>query len=440
MPRLPPSEFSQLWLDVLTSITNDLEPLGRVLALEGDRRFRIETRAPSNVNEARAFWRHAHHLSYSPYLASAAKEIAEFERDHIDVFADLERFVLDAVSPSIEIVDFRNSRHQAIYRYLQLYQSVTSRKLVGKQMGLLIWDDGQVRGRPLIGAAFLSSPRYSQRIRDSYIGWERAFPRTSKNFSQANRDISEFGLDRLMQLSIACSLPPYRELKGAWLAALVPFTKYGRRAFETASKKSDDPDLAAVVTTTAFDVTGVPFQKHRLAQLGLIGAGNKDAKGNLYCRIETPETEAPLRASFKSLISQQTLDLASKVFKHEEPERAKQAKSLSSSAMSYVLRRLRLSSAIFDGNEMGVHVGMLSESTKKHLKQGTARLRQDRLAVNWDHAVQAWKRCFVATDIETACPATISERNNAREARRQRTLSIEPKDCLLSNRIALTEN
>src|SRR4029077_2798804 len=50
---------------------------------------------------------------------------------------------LDTISPVVEILDFRNEAHIEIATYLQRYQTVASRKLVGRRSGLLVYDAGQ---------------------------------------------------------------------------------------------------------------------------------------------------------------------------------------------------------------------------------------------------------------------------------------------------------
>jgi hypothetical protein len=70
---------------------------------------------------------------------------------------------------------------------------------------------------------------YSQRLRDQHLGWTPDYPRTSVHFDERARAVRVTGLARMMQLSVACALPPYNVLSGAWLVALAPFTALGRR-------------------------------------------------------------------------------------------------------------------------------------------------------------------------------------------------------------------
>lgn len=305
MPRLHSRPLNPVWSDLLVALFRDLEPLGHRLCFHesgGVESFTYETLDPSAREQA---WERAHHLRHLTLVTARADEIKSFEADFTDHFVDMARFQPSAIQPVLEIVDFRNHAHRRIVEYLKLYQSVTMRKHVGREMGLFVWDIGQSARVPLIGAAILASPRFSQRIRDHHLGWAPDFPKTSRHHDPAARAIRVAGLARMMQLSLACALPPYHFLSGAWLAALAPFTEAGQEAFRRSVKNEDqDPDLAAVVTTTGKGISGAPFRGHRVAQLANARfEAAEGASGNVFVRAIPSAATPPLRASFEDLVS-----------------------------------------------------------------------------------------------------------------------------------------
>jgi hypothetical protein len=183
MLRLVTRPLSSDWFNFVYALFDDLEPLGhRVERLE-DGRLALELTEPkehddwqkidpNNPDNKRVnFWERAHQVRHLALLREQAPTIMALEERLEDIFVKTDVFQPSAVQPVLESIDFKNNRHIDIVQYLSLYQTVTSRKLVGRRMGLLLWDDGQTGHRPLIGAAILASPRFSQRTRDRYLDW-----------------------------------------------------------------------------------------------------------------------------------------------------------------------------------------------------------------------------------------------------------------------------
>jgi hypothetical protein len=160
---------------LLQSLFRDLAPLGHSVKAVSEGCFEITVAEigdfPPDESGRIDFYDAAHEICHATFLPSRAEFIKTFETDHADVFARMETFQPSAILPTLEIVDFANPRHRAIVEYLCLYQTVTSRKRVGRQMGLLVWDTGQTGHTPLIGGAVLASPRWSQALRDRHLGW-----------------------------------------------------------------------------------------------------------------------------------------------------------------------------------------------------------------------------------------------------------------------------
>jgi hypothetical protein len=442
MLRLHAASLNSDWFDFLLALFRDLEPLGHFARIGADGALTIGTSNPLDRGGSRYEnrWSRAHHLRHQALLRERRDEILAFENDFAPLFVDMATFQPSAVLPRLEIVDFSKPEHGRIVDYLKLYQSVTSGRAVGRRMGLLIWDIGQAGSPRLFGGAILASTRFSQRMRDLRFGWKPDYPSTSRHHDPAARAIRVNGLARIMQLSVACSLPPYRTLSGAWLAAMSPFTNFGLEAFR-ASLKIPDPeaDLAAIVTTTGMAVSGAPFRGHRVVQIAPKGvAAAPGAAGNLYSRAE-PTSEAPaLRASFDDLLSADVRDRALRLFAQERPERFARLKSPQRSAMAYALQRLGLHSSLFDGNEMGVHIGMLGIDTLNYIRTGEARPAQARPMLDWDQVVDVWSRRFLpapATVGESADQATKADHREARQRRLEAARNFPQQMIRLSHQL-----
>jgi hypothetical protein len=425
MLRLDSEALSPAWSEFLISLILDLKPLGYFARVEEHgAAFALGTTIPFDRGDIRyeECWHNAHALRHQTLLEQHRAEILAFEDEFAQLFVDMPAFQPSAVRPVLQTVDFNRLEHIRIVEYLKLYQSVTAGKAVGRRMGLLIWDIGQADFPRLFGAAVLASTRFSQPARDRRLGWLPDYPKTSVYHDPDARDIRVAGLARMMQLSLACALPPYSALSGAWLAAMAPFTELGLKAFRK-SLKTPDPgaDLAAVVTTTGMAISGAPFRGHRVVQLAPKGvAAASGASGNLYSRAEGPVGALPLRASFEDLISPSVWEKARRLFEEERPDRYTRFKSPDRSAMGYALRRLALNWSLFDGNEMGVHIGALGADTLEYLRTGQPRPKHARALLDWDQVVDVWARRFLpapATVGESAQGATRAKHREARQRR-----------------------
>jgi hypothetical protein len=437
MRRLPCSKLNSNWSDFLRLLFRDLAPLGHSVERLGRGRFSLVISEPADHPSDDNFWDRAHSTRHLRSVREHAGRILAFEAHHSDIFARMELFQPSAIQPTLEIVNFADERHRDIVNYLSLYQSVISRKRVGRQMGLLLWDDGQTGHRPLIGAAVLASPRYSQRLRDGHLGWKPDFPRTSVHFDEQTRAVRLSGLGRMMQLSIACAVPPYNVLSGAWLVALAPFTALGQQAFAAAAHKEADPDLAAVVTTTGKGISGTPFRGHRVGQLSdrRIEAA-PGASGDVFTRALPMPGCPPLRASFEDLVAKDTLRRAIKLFSAENKRSARATSDIEHTAMSYALDRLGLDRRIFAGNEMGVHIGMLGRDTLGYLGSGTPRPPRKRPRLEWNTVVTVWARRFLPQSDsahDTATPETSASHKIGRRRR------IEAARAYPADRIRLSD-
>lgn len=437
MRRLEIISPNSSWSDFVQALIRDLAPLGHAIEVIAD--SRVSLAISECEDHAADFWDAAHDLQHKALLVERSAEILTFESEHSDVFVQMPLFQPSVIQPLLEIVDFKNRRHLAILRYLSYSQSVTSRMLVGRKIGLLIWDAGQTGHTPLIGAAVLASPRFSQRIRDAYLEWQPDYPKTSRNFDETARAIRLAGLNRMMQLSVACAMPPYNVLSGAWLAALAPFTPTGQLAFERSVRNERDPDLAAVVTTTGKGVSGSPFRNHRIGQLSNHAMeAAPGASGDVYAQIKPSKGVQPLRASFERLLSAGTRQLACEIFKAFGTRAGDDQPVDADAALDFVLKRLKLDRTLFAGNEMGVHIGMLGRETFQYLSNGTARPTNKRPRLDWDRAVAIWTRKFLPTSAEmqeVAEAGTLAAHNKARRKKHDVACAYPQDKVKLSHRL-----
>ena len=432
MRRLVSGRLSSNWSKLLKLLFRDLAPLGHSVKRRSKGRFEVTLAEigdfPADQTGRVSFYDAAHEVGHAAFLPRHADFIKTFEADHADIFTRMDLFEPSAVLPTLEIIDFADPRHRAIVKYLSLYQTITSLNHVGRRMGLLAWDTGQTGHRPLIGGAVLASPRWSQALRDHYIGWVPDYPKTSSGHDPKERAIRDAGLRRMMQLSVACALPPYNMLSGAWLMALTPFTELGQNAFAHAARKDADPDLAAIATTTGKGASGAPFRNHRLKQLC---KGQSGASGNVFVHVR-PTNEIPaLRASFKDLVSPETVKLARKLFRPPYPKRSRPVDIVNDAAINHMLRHFQLKPDIFDGNEIGVHVGMLSPETKQHLAAGTPRPANKRLRLDWNHVTDIWLRKFLPQSESDK----FEEHKESRRRRAERARTFPEEQIKLSYRL-----
>ena len=417
MRRVVTGQLSSSWSDLLQLLFRDLRLLGHSVVPFPNGGFEIRVAelgdfAPDKDGRIN-FYDAAHEIRYAAFLPQHANFIQSFEREHADIFARMDAFQPSAILPTIEVVDFADPRHKAIIEYLCLYQTVTSRKQVGRRMGLLKWDTGQTAHRPLIGAAILASARWSQALRDHYLGWAPDYPKTNRRHNAQARAIRMAGLARMMQLSAACALPPYNLLSGAWLIALTPLTAPGQEAFARAARNEPDPDLAVIVTTTAKGASGAPFRNHRIKQLT---KGHINSAGDVFVRA-APTADLPaLRASFTDLVSPETVQAACDRFQAEFPLVPKH--DIEDKAVRHMLRRFKIKPDIFDGNEIGVHIGMLSPETKDYLSTGKPRPLNKRPRLNWDDVIAVWLRKFLPqSESDKSEDHKVSRRRRAEAAR-----------------------
>ena len=112
---------------------------------------------------------------------------------------------LGRISPTIELC---TSKEQwDLFEFCRVMQTVPAQRLLYRRMAFLVRDAGQAN-RPLMGVLGLSSMVYSLGCRDAFLHW-----------TDADKSIKEWGLNRCMQLTVCMPIPPYSYLRAGKLLA-----------------------------------------------------------------------------------------------------------------------------------------------------------------------------------------------------------------------------
>jgi hypothetical protein len=88
--------------------------------------------------------------------------------------------------------------------------------------------------------------------------------------------------------------------------------------------------------------------------------------------------------------------------------------------MAYALRRLGLRRSIFDGNEIGIHIGMLGTDTLDYLRSGQARPMNARPVLEWSQVVDIWTKKFLPAPANVGETAEDMVKAKHRQARQRR--------------------
>src|SRR5439155_16108546 len=135
-----------------------------------------------------------------------------------------------------------NDEMSALFRLASLWWSVPVSKGFGRRFRILIFDRSNDK---LIGLLGLTDPVFNLRVRDSWIGWDV-------------RD-REKRLAHVMDAYVLGAVPPYNQLLGAKLMALVAtsyfvrgvFRKRYRNSKSVILKREFDGRLALITATSA---------------------------------------------------------------------------------------------------------------------------------------------------------------------------------------------
>jgi hypothetical protein len=404
-------------LSFAQSLLGDLGPLGFHIRTE-NAQVHFSLTAPKSMRSYREFYADAHRRVHKRLVAEKWSQIIEFEAKFGEtVFVEGKRLALESIDPRLRPVDLTRRaqptpRDSAIVDYVRAYQTVASRRSVGRENAYILEDHGHST-RPVMGVLVLASPRYYQPHRDQVLGWPS--PKEIRSLSirrqQRLQKIRLAGLNRVMQVAVCCALPPYSRLGAASLLAIAPFTEIVLNDFQQRwydRKTNKDPDLVAVTTTTSMGLTGTPFQA--LYTSMFFDAQSSDAKGEkwntgntIYARIGNNHpwlSNLAIRArdprvEFQSLISDHTWSLALAVAgpqinaKRRDSLLAGMSPRLRDQMLKFALDRIGLTTRIFRGNRVGLFLGAIDKPSLESLREGVP--RTVRPSLSWQKAVRRFK-------------------------------------------------
>lgn len=185
--------------------------------------------------------RKRHVLSVARKVASARLSLAASEQDLIKYIASSDEVNPRRIRPRLEQVE-ANTWQSQLFRYACLHWSIPISDGYGRRLRFLIFDDFNNK---LIGLFALGDPVYSIRARDEWVGW--------------NAESKALRLYHVMDAYVLGAVPPYADLLGGKLVALVTACDEVREAFRARyadrvailSGRKREPHLVLVTTTSA---------------------------------------------------------------------------------------------------------------------------------------------------------------------------------------------
>ena len=448
--------MSETELAFARSLFSDLSALGYQIVADGGL-IEFHQTVPRESKDSRIFYSEAYKQLHAMYLFQNRDFLLDFEhRWGPNILIEGKDLTLSRIEPRLRSANLTSTskagdRDRAIVKYIRAYQTVSSRRSVGRENVYILEDFGHEKC-PLMGVLILSSPRYFQPHRDEVFGWPT--PNQLRSLSRRKQAhfqrIRQSGLNRMMQVAVCCAIPPYSQLGAASILALAPFTKRVQSDFRSRWYEKDtnkDPDLAAVSTTTSMGLTGTPFQAlYRSMFLGRRWRKSEkwNAEGTIYARIGTHhpwQTRVRIRAkdpraNFLGLLSRDTWLLALAVagptidLKRRASLLDSACPHVKSRILKFALDRVGVSARIFQGNRMGVLLGATDRLSLEALGNGAP--RSERATLDWKKIVARFKSEF---NVEEGSRLPDTARRSAIRSRILRATNIQLKDILLSSRI-----
>jgi len=277
-------------------------------------------------------------------LVSEAKFIYKMEKQGIgNLFANGRDVHIHQIKPAIRIC--RTRRENEIFHYCRLLQSFPTANLIGRQLRVLVFDEGQ--DRPLLmGAIGLSSSPYSLSCRDKFLHWD----------SKRKGQLLNKGLDALMQLAVCMSWPPYSYLLGGKLMAALALSKTVADEYELKYKRKlrRGTKLQGLTTICAGGTHCPIFHRIMLRP------------GGLYRRVG--ETSGYTTAYF----SQETMNRARRLV---ESSRRHRDSAVFGKSMRIIKSALRICDLPYEqivknGLRKGVYLGFASSEAAGNLREG----------------------------------------------------------------------
>ena len=277
-------------------------------------------------------------------LVSEAKFIYKMEKRGIgNLFANGRDVQIHQIKPAIRIC--RTRRENEIFHYCRLLQSFPTANLIGRQLRVLVFDEGQ--DRPLLmGAIGLSSGPYSLSCRDKFLHWD----------SKQKGQLRNKGLDALMQLAVCMSWPPYSYLLCGKLMAALALSKTVADEYQLKYKRKlrRGTKLQGLITICAGGTHCPIFHRIMLRP------------GGLYRRVG--ETAGYTTAYF----SEETMDRARRLveFSSRHQDSAVFGKSMRIIKSALRICDLPYEQIVKNGLKKGVYLGFASSLAVENLREG----------------------------------------------------------------------
>lgn len=336
------TRYSKRKCDFLRSLARDLFPLGGLAKVRHRGRNVHFVAAICQPNEKTAIIQLKDIRNRR--LLSEAKFIHRMENQGIGVlFANGKDVEILQIKPAIHIC--RTRRDNELFHYCRLLQSFPTANLIGRQMRMLVFDEGQNRSL-LMGAIGLSSSPYSLSCRDRFLHWD----------SKQKGHLLSNGLDALMQLAVCMALPPYSYLLGGKLMAALALSKTVADEYQRKYKRTlrRGTRLQGLVTICAGGKHCPIFHRIMLRP------------GGLYRRVG--ETAGYTTAYF----SEETMDNARQLVESSNRHRDTAVFGKSMRIIKSALRicGLPYEQIVKNGLRKGVYLGFTSSEGLRNLREG----------------------------------------------------------------------
>jgi hypothetical protein len=158
--------------------------------------------------------REMHQLAVTHRREKARPGLERYESDLLRRIAQGPEINVDAVTPRLVEVS-PGSEEELLFRYVAIHWSIPVSSGYGRRLRFLVVDD---ENNKLIGIIGLGDPVFNLGVRDDWIGWDGLQRRTH--------------LQHVMEAFVVGAVPPYSELLGGKLVAMLLAADEVRAAFE----------------------------------------------------------------------------------------------------------------------------------------------------------------------------------------------------------------
>ncbi|WKZ56373.1 MAG: DUF4338 domain-containing protein [Bdellovibrionota bacterium] len=233
------SSLAKYERDLKSSLFSLLQKQG--FRLGEDQLVKEKSYSKKQVRQRHAYSRNERLLEESKLVEKWLPRVSKYFASGSDI--DLKR-----VDPYPVVISESDDEFAALFRIASLWWSIPVSKGFGRRFRILIFDRSNDK---LIGLLALTDPVFNLRTRDSWVGW--------------NVKTREKMLAHVMDACVLGAVPPYNEILGAKLVALIASSNFVRDVFRKRYKKSEsvilgrefDGRLAMVTATSALGVSSI---------------------------------------------------------------------------------------------------------------------------------------------------------------------------------------